>query len=315
MRILVVTNLYPTTAWPGRSTFVKEQVESLREYCPDLTIDVYVIEGSRPRGEYLRAMIHLPLFVRKGKYDVVHAHFGLSLISVIFVRAPVVVTFHGSDLLRNPTRYISKLLAPKASKVVVVAERLREQLGYGEVIPCGICVEHFLLPSCYANRPSPILPGSLKVLFPSNPSIGVKDYGLFRAVCRELERRGNRVEEVHLFNVSRKDVPEVYWGCDVMLLTSVSEGSPTVVKEAIAAKLPFVSVDVGDVGEWVRFIKFGVVVPNRKPEIIADKVVELLAGIRCRLDLSNHGCLEAMDMRNIAARIRAIYDGIVEGSH
>ena len=50
MRVLVVTNLYPTPARPFMSTFVKEQVESLRQYCPDLVMDVRVIEGSRPRG-------------------------------------------------------------------------------------------------------------------------------------------------------------------------------------------------------------------------------------------------------------------------
>ena len=50
MRILVVTNLYPTPERPFMSPFVKEQVESMRECYPDLTIDVRVIEGDRPRG-------------------------------------------------------------------------------------------------------------------------------------------------------------------------------------------------------------------------------------------------------------------------
>ena len=232
------------------STFVKEQVESMREHCPDLTIDVHVIEGDRPRGEYLQEMLRLPAIVKKGRYDIVHAHFGLTLVSMLFVRAPVVVTFHGSDLLVNPTKHVSRLLAPRASKVIVVSQRLRESLGYGEVIPCGIRVKDFALPSSYENKPSPRIPGDLKVLFPSDPANKVKDYGLFQAVCRELERRGNKVEEVHLANIDRANVPSVYWNCDLMLLTSLSEGSPTVIKEAIAAKLPFVSVDVGDVKEW-----------------------------------------------------------------
>jgi glycosyltransferase involved in cell wall biosynthesis len=284
----------------------------MREHCPDLTIDVHVIEGYRPKAEYLREMLRLPAIVKKGRYDIVHAHFGLTLISLLLVRAPVVVTFHGSDLLVNPTKHLSRLLAPKASKVIVVAQRLREHLGYGEVIPCGIPVKNFILPPCHEDKPSPRIPGELKVLFPSNPALKVKDYGLFQAVCQELEERGNQVERVHLVNINRENVPEVYWNCDLMLLTSLSEGSPTVIKEAIAAKLPFVSVDVGDVKEWATLVDFGVVVPDRDPKTIADAVITLLNRIKHRPSLDNSKCLEAMDLANISRQIQGIYDKILE---
>lgn len=292
--------------------FVKEQVESILEECPDLDIDVRVIDGDRPRGEYLREMLRLPAIVTRGKYDVVHAHFGLTMVSLLLVRAPIVITFHGSDLLVNPTKHVSKFLAPRASKVIVVAQRLRESLGYGEVIPCGIPVKNFALPSWYISKPSPSIPGELKVLFPSNPANSVKDYGLFESVCQELEKRGNRIERIHLVKIDRTKVPEVYWNCDLMLLTSLSEGSPTVIKEAIATKLPFVSVDVGDVKEWARLVKFGVVVPDRDPKTMADAVTGLLTRIKNRVSLDNCECIEAMNISNIARRIRRVYDGLLE---
>jgi teichuronic acid biosynthesis glycosyltransferase TuaC len=312
MKILVVTNIYPTPERPFMSTFVKEQVEAMREQCPDLTIDVHVIQGDRPKGEYLREMLRLPAFVKKGGYDIVHAHFGLTLVSLLFVPVPVVVTFHGSDLLVNPTKHVSRLLAPRASKVIVVARRLRDCLGYGEVIPCGIPVGNFTLPFCHGNGPRPGTPGKLKVLFPSSPARMVKNYALFQAVCQELERRGNKVEEVHLANVDRAHVPEVYWNCDLMLLTSFSEGSPTVIKEAIAAKLPFVSVDVGDVKEWAGMVDFGVVAPDRDPKTIADAGVALLTQMKHRQSFDNRNCLEAMDIAKIALRIRRLYGDLLE---
>jgi len=311
MRILVVTNLYPTKERPFISPFVKEQVESMQACFPDLTIDVRVIEGERPRWPYLREMLLLPAVVKKGRYDIVHAHFGLTLVSTLFVRAPVVVTFHGTDLLINPTKHVSRFLAPMVSGVIVVSQRLMESLGYGEVIPCGIDVKKFALPSNHGGKPSSRIPGELKVLFPSDPTIKVKNYGLFRAVCQELERRGKKVKEVHLVNIDRESVPEVYWNCDVMLLTSLSEGSPTVIKEAIAAKLPFVSVDVGDVKEWAELVEFGVVVQGRDPKIIADAVITLLTRAKHRLLLDNSKCLEAMDNTNIVKRIKPLYDEIV----
>jgi len=97
-----------------------------------------------------------------------------------------------------------------------------------------------------------------------------------------------------------------------MLLTSLSEGSPTVVKEAIAAKLPFVSVDVGDVKEWAGLVDFGVVVPNREPKTIADAVITLLTRIKDRQSLDNSECLEAMNIANVARRIRRVYDELFE---
>src|SRR5512143_2182407 len=145
MRVLVVTNLYPTDNRPTKGMFVREQVDSIREYYPDLTIDVRIIEGDRPRWAYLREIPLLPAVVKKGRYDIVHAHFGLTLVSTLLVRAPIVVTFHGSDLLVNPTKHVSRILGPRASKVIVVSQKLKESLGYGEVIPCGIRVKDFTL--------------------------------------------------------------------------------------------------------------------------------------------------------------------------
>jgi glycosyltransferase involved in cell wall biosynthesis len=97
-----------------------------------------------------------------------------------------------------------------------------------------------------------------------------------------------------------------------MLLTSLSEGSPTVIKEAIAAKLPFVSVDVGDVNEWAALVEFGVVAPDRDPKRIADAAIALLTRTKHRPLLDNDACLETMDMDNIARRIRGIYDELLE---
>jgi glycosyltransferase involved in cell wall biosynthesis len=209
---------------------------------------------------------------------------------------------------------VSRLLVSKASKVIVVAQKLRETLGYGEVIPCGIPVKNFELSSWQLAKQSPNIPGELKVLFPSNPENRVKDYDLFESVCKELEKRGNRVEQIHLVNIDRVKVPEVYRNCDLMLLTSISEGSPTVIKEAIAAKLPFVSVDVGDVKEWAALVEFGVVAPDRDPKTIADAAIDLLTRTKHRPLLDNGMCIEAMDIENIARRIRGVYDELLEKS-
>ena len=90
----------------------------------------------------------------------------------------------------------------------------------------------------------------------------------------------------------------------------VSSGSPTVIKEAIAAKLPFISVDVGDVKKWADLVEFGVVVSDRDPTTIADSAINLLDRIEKRTLLCNEKCLEKMDITSLAKRIRCLYDQV-----
>ena len=176
-------------------------------------------------------------------------------------------------------------------------------------------MKHFALPPDFGNRPAPKTPGVLKVLFPSGRKYLVKNYGLFQAVCEELERRGNKIEKVYLEDIDRTRIPEIFWSSDIMLLTSLSEGSPTVIKEAIAAKLPFVSVDVGDVKEWVKLVEFGVVMLDREPTTIADAMATILGRVKQRSLLDNSKCLEAMDVANAARRVRLVYDQMLETGH
>ena len=67
LRILVVTNLYPSDDNPSRGTFVKEQVDSLIEFCPELTVDVFVIDGYKSKLEYFRAMHLVPRIAIKNQ--------------------------------------------------------------------------------------------------------------------------------------------------------------------------------------------------------------------------------------------------------
>lgn len=305
MKVLVVTNLYPTPKKPTWGTFVREQVESLRAAYPDdLEIDVYVVDGSQSKASYFKALFKLPRVVRAGKYDLVHVHYGLTLVSLLLVNAPIVVTFHGSDLLKQPVATLSKLLSVKADRLISVSGNLRAVLGKGDVIPCGIPAERFLLPMDWQP---PGRNGKIRVLFPANPSVQVKNYPLFRAVCGYLSSFGYSVCEVHLNGVPREEVPRIFWDADLMILTSHSEGSPTVIKEAIAARLPFVSVDVGDVHEWVGLIDFGLVTKSRDPSEIAHCARDLLLKVPDRRMCDASQALDLLDTRVTARRVMDIY--------
>src|SRR5579863_2561061 len=97
-RVLVITNLWPTADDPGYGSFVQAQMESLRPLAVDY--DVLFINGRASRWNYLRAIPEMRRRQRAGRYDLVHAHFGLSgWVARCQLGAPVVVSFMGDDVL------------------------------------------------------------------------------------------------------------------------------------------------------------------------------------------------------------------------
>src|SRR5207244_4020900 len=87
----------------------------------------------------------------------------------------------------------------------------------------------------------------LALLFPSSPERPEKAYPRFAEVTQELGRRGHRVRELVLKGIDRDQVPTLMAAADVMVLTSLREGSPVAVMEALATGLGVVATQVGDI--------------------------------------------------------------------
>jgi glycosyltransferase involved in cell wall biosynthesis len=71
------------------------------------------------------------------------------------------------------------------------------------------------------------------------------------------------------WSVPHDDIPVYMNACDALVFTSMQEGSPNVVKEALACNLPVVSVDVGDVSERLRGVDNCELCADERPETIA----------------------------------------------
>ena len=78
------------------NSFITEQVASLEKV--GVTADYFIIKGHGVLG-YLSNLPRLRRTIRRGKYQLVHSHYGLSgLLAVLQRRIPVITTFHGSDV-------------------------------------------------------------------------------------------------------------------------------------------------------------------------------------------------------------------------
>ena len=95
-RVLVVTNLWPTDADPSYGSFVKAQMESLRPL--GVEFDVLFINGRESKWNYFRGVRQVRRQLRAKRYDLIHAHFGLSgWVARLQSCVPVVVSFMGDD--------------------------------------------------------------------------------------------------------------------------------------------------------------------------------------------------------------------------
>lgn len=314
MRVLCVTNMYPASDRPVAGVFVERQVAALRSL--GHSVDVHVIDGWRTKRAYAGAVGSLARLSRRGAYDVVHAHYGLTGLSASLVGPPLVMTLHGSDALVGRLQpALSRLACRRAGAIIAVssaiAARIRSGLGAAasvHVIPCGVDLERFRSPGRAAARDRLALdPRRRYVLFPFDPGRPVKRADIARAVVDRLHAAGIDVELLVASGVPHAEMPLYYAAADAMILCSDSEGSPTSVKESLACDTPVVSVDVGGVREILDGVP-GTAVCARDVEALAAAARTILDDTT-PFDGRRH--VERYDERTVARRLTDVYASLL----
>lgn len=279
MRVLIVTNMFPSDEHPSDGIFVKRQIDALKGASSGIEIEVCYIDTVRNKGAYVYGFVAVLSSLYRFRPDVIHIHYGLTqLMCWPIIRTPVVVTFHGSDLTIPWQRAISRSACKRKWKLIVVADRLREYLSssVGAVtIPCGVDSKKFLIDREGAKRELGFADGECVLLFGSNPGRSVKRYDRFEACVANLQGRIENVRAVRLSDVPVSDAPKLIAASDVLILTSDREGSPIVTKEALCAGTRVVSTPVGDVAEQFQGFS-GCGVSSWDPADLADKVIAVL---------------------------------------
>ncbi len=289
MKVLIVTSEWPSDEHRNYVPFLDEQVTQLRN--AGVEIEVFWFRGRANPLRYASAWWRLRQAHNLSDFDLVHVHFGQSGLVALPCQVPLVVTMHGSDLHGLPRadgrltpqgrllRTISRFVARRATRVIVVSAQLLAMLPAGieaEIIPCGIDLEVFSPKPMAAARADLGLPaGGKLVLFAGDPSNPIKRHSLAVEVTARLDP-GLRATLVTLHGRGHSQVPLFMNACDALLVTSFHEGSPMVVKEALACGLPVVSVPVGDVIERTQGIPECRVGRNDDPGELAFVLEEVL---------------------------------------
>ena len=245
MKVLIVARYKAN----GYAPFITEQVgalESIGVQCRLFGINRKGITG------YLQHFSNFKKVIRDYQPDIIHAHYGMSgLFANLQRKVPVVTTYHGSDINRRKARIFSKVAISLSALNIFVSQKSIDLVHPGKhfaLIPCGITLDDFPIIDKQAARAAMKLdPDKLYVLFAGAFDIVIKNAPLAQATVNLI----NGIELIELKGYTRSDVATLLQAVDALLMTSFSEGSPQIVKEAMACGCPIVSVDVGDVKELV----------------------------------------------------------------
>jgi glycosyltransferase involved in cell wall biosynthesis len=298
--------------------FVDRQIESLQRI--GVLVDYFDVGTPNTVRDLWRAWRGLRAHVRQTSPDLVHAQYG-ALVGVLATLsgARAIVTFAGSDLHRGGGnlgffrkilgRSMSNFAALRATRVICVSDELRRYLWFRRsaavVIPRGVDLGHFSPGSKAEARATLGLPPDVPVV-------------LFTG-GRDPRNKGLALAE-EAYQIARREIPELqfcnitaptdahgmlqhYRASDVLLFTSMYEGSPNTIKEALACNLPIVSVPVGDVEERLQGATASVVLP-RDAQTLGRAVVDIIRNGR---QSNGRSIVQAISLEAIADRIALLY--------
>ncbi len=297
--------------------FVLEQANAI-ERNEEIKVDQYLIQKGGLIG-YVKAINELRDVLKIKKYDLVHVHNGLSAFAVILGKfflysdLKVIITFHGSDINKISERYFSMFASMFSAHNILVSSSMVKYINSNySIIPCGIDLKRIGDVRMEERKRRKWTEMDFVVLFSSGFDKKVKDPEFAHKVVNHFSKSiSKKVHFLELKGYSRNEVNYLMQAADVLLMCSLSEGSPQVVKEAIWNALPVISNDVGEVANICGGVDNCFVVSKEIDSYL--KILFQLTDKPERVKNRNK-VVEVFDNAIIAQQISAVYAGIFKNT-
>jgi len=320
IRVLMITSAWPTPGRARTTYFIRRQAEFLQAAGVD--VDVFHFEGAKRPWNYLLGWLRVRLRMARKRYHLAHAQFGQSGLLALPKGLPLVVTFRGDDLqgMLDPNgritlagrllQLVSQGVARCADATIVASEHMKPFLHASvptHVIPSGLDFGLFRpIPQDGARRHLGLPVAKRFLLFVGNPELPRKRYDLARQAVDVLNRSLS-AELLVGWGAPHDDIPFYMNAADALVFTSRQEGSPNVVKEALACNLPVVSVRVGDVPLRLQNVEGCELCDDDRPETIAAALERVL---RRNRRVAGRDAVRDLDEQRLAQEVISIYRSV-----
>ncbi len=292
--------------------FIKSQGESLKK--EEVELDYFTIKGKGIKG-YLNNIYPLRKNIKTAEYDLIHAHYGLvGLVCVLaFSGLPIVLSVMGDDAYgsfnskgnRIKSSYLEIFLTQIAlifiKQIIVKSKNILKFIPYkkkSQLIPNGVDFEMF--------KPDSDKLKSNRILFLADPNDPRKNFKLVDDAFKLIADKS--IELLNPYPINHNQFSEFLNNSSVFVLTSYNEGSPNVIKEAMACNIPIVSTDVGDVKEAIGNTD-GCYITDFNPKDVAFNIKQALAfGKRT----TGREDIKHLEASVIAKKIINVYNKVLE---
>jgi len=266
--------------------FIKEQGDSLKEI--GIHVDYFQIQGKGFLG-YLKSIVEFRRFSIAKSYDLIHGHFILSGIVALFRKGktPIVLSLMGTDAYgeyisekrikfsRLYLQFFTLTFQPFFNGIIAKSENIERFIYYKRIpvsiIPNGVDLEKFK-PKEMDNKTVPEFNSKKnQILFLGSPKNLSKNISLLKNAMKFLSDES--IELVNPYPISHNQVPEYLNAFKVLAVCSFQEGSPNLVKEAMACNCPVVCTNVGDVA-WLFGDTPGYFISSFSPEDFSNKLLK-----------------------------------------
>lgn len=305
---------------------IREQGNSLKK--KGIDVEFFSINRRGVLG-HIKEIFRLRKITSNSSFEIIHAHYGTSALVALFAKGKHVrvVSFMGDDILGSNRKdgtltkkslflaYINRLNSSLFYNYSIVkSAEMYDKLDHPNkaVIPNGVECDIFKpIEKEKAREKMKWDLNSERVIFVSDPARAEKNYGLAKSSVDLIN--GQNIQLTCVNGVEQHDLVNFYNAADVLILTSFHEGSPNVIKEAMACNCPIVSTDVGDVNKLLENVD-GCYVTDFDPENIRTNILKAIDHRRKHHYTNGRDKIMEMklDSDSVAERIIDLYKSLIK---